>query len=95
MVPDLIRLRLDSVVARYDEKQSRKPHHNPYALPQYLERVDAIMADIASGATPRQAVIAGFTGPVQDACLHALGEPPATTEEQSPFYVYVPASKQP
>lgn len=68
-----IRHALTHALTAYDEKESRKKHWNPYALPQYLARVDDIMADIEAGADPAAAICAGFSGRLQSLCLKAAG----------------------
>jgi hypothetical protein len=87
-----IEARLIQALTAYDRKQSTRRGYNPYALGQYFERVENIMRDIAGGATPRQAIIAGFTGRLQDAALRAIGEPIAGDAEQVGGPVYRPAS---
>jgi hypothetical protein len=91
-------------VTRYDRKQADKAARNPraaynvYALAQYLARVDDVMSDIESGATPDAAIIAGFTpGPLRNACLKAIGGNASNEESPGSFQgmpVYMPASKR-
>ena len=94
--------KLVHAVTAYDIAQERKAarnpraYHNHYALGQYLLRVDDIMADIEAGATPADAVRAGFTpGPLRKACFKALGIPYEASESHGSFKglpVYRPAS---
>ena len=84
--------KLISAVTQYDAKQSRKPGHNIYALPQYFERIDLVMADIEAGATPRRAILAGFTGRLADTCLKAIGEKPYARDEEPTSICYRPAN---
>jgi hypothetical protein len=86
---------LAHAVTRYDERQSKKPHYNHYALAQYLRRVDDICQDIKAGAPVRAAIVAGMTGPLLNACLKAVGEAPATRDELSGLgkYTYQRASE--
>ena len=79
----ITRAALIHAVTAYDRKQSGKRGHNLNALGIYFARVDDIMADLESGADLRQAVIAGFTGAVQAACLRALHLPAANNDEWS------------
>ena len=82
-------------VTQYDIRQSRGKRYNHYALGQYLRRVEDIVADIANGATPRAAIVAGMTGSLLNACLKAVGEAPATRDEMSGLgkYTYQPAAR--
>lgn len=80
---DALRFRLVQAATTYDRRQVGKRSHNPYALPQYLARIDDILADIRAGASPRDAVVAGFTGPLQTACLRAIAESAGSPEEKS------------
>jgi predicted membrane-bound mannosyltransferase len=72
---------LVTAVTRFDRKQEERAakrkggYYNHYALAQYLMRVDAVAADIERGANVRDAVCAGFTGALRDACLRHLGMP--------------------
>jgi len=86
-----IQARLAMALTTYDRKQSTRKHHNPYALAQYLERLELVMDDIAAGATPRQALCAGFSDRVLDACLRAIGEPLHTKQELGTGWYYKPA----
>jgi hypothetical protein len=67
----------------YDRKMMARPkfHQSIYALGHYLRRIDDCLEDVRKGATPRQALIAGFNGPLLTALLKALGESKATQEE--------------
>lgn len=58
---------------RHDEKESRGHRYNPYALAQYFMRIDDIEADIARGADPAEAIIAGTHGSLRTALLRAIG----------------------
>ncbi len=86
--------KLIHAVTEYDRKQSTKRGHNRYALAQYLARIELIALDISSGAAPREAVLAGFSGRLADACLRAIGEPiTADAENMGGSWTYSPASK--
>lgn len=80
--------KLIHTLTAYDQKQSTKRGYNPYALGQYFQRIDEIIADIDAGAAPRQAIIAGFSGRLADACLRAVGLPASTDQENRGGYVY-------
>ena len=60
-----VHAKLQQALVRYDRLQEedaqRNPrrHYNPHALPQYLRRLDDVMADIGAGATPQAAIVAG------------------------------------
>jgi hypothetical protein len=57
----------------YDRRQSHGKRYNAYALGQYMLRVDEVLADVAAGAKPRDAIVAGFSGPLRSAMLKAAG----------------------
>lgn len=80
-----VRAALVHAVTQYDIRQSRGKRYNPYALAQYLRRVDDICSDIASGAPVRAAIVAGMSGSLLQTCLKAVGEAPATNDELSGF----------
>lgn len=86
--------RLAMAVTALDRKESTKPGHNRYALPQYLAAVANIVADVERGASVRAAVRAAFTGRVLVAVLRGIGEPRLTDDErQADRYgsgVYIP-----
>ena len=79
-------------VTDYDRKQWRKRGYNPHALGIYFERVEAICADMRAGAGLREAITAGFSGKLADACLRAFGLPITTDEESRGGYVYKPVA---
>ena len=97
---------LVSAATQYDMKEEAKAakrraagkqgYHNIYTLPQYLNRISEVEADIAAGAPVRKAVTAAFTGRLQDAMLKAVGEPKGTLDEVrgTGSWAYSPASKQ-
>jgi hypothetical protein len=91
-----IRSKLIHGLTQYDMRQSKRKGYNPYALAQYLTRIDEIMDDIAAGATPRAAIIAAFTDRLQDAALKAIGEPKGTDAEcrGGNHWSYQPASRK-
>lgn len=64
--------RLIHVLTDYDRKQSTRKHYNRHALGIYFQRVDDICADIAAGADPRAAIVAGFTGSLLSAVLRGM-----------------------
>lgn len=89
-----IKHKLLHAVTQYDRKQSTKANYNHHALGIYMQRVDDVVADILSGATVRQAIIAGFSGPLCNAVLKAVGEPKVTQDETDrSSWVYRPVAK--
>ena len=87
--------KLLSAVSEYDRKQAKKLGYNNYALGIYFERVDAVCADVDSGADPRAAITAGFSGRLADACLKAVGLDKTTTaENRSGAWCYAPISEK-
>ena len=87
-----IRARLVHAVTAYDRKQSTRRGYNPFALGQYLERVDMIVNDIAAGAEPRKAICAGFSDRLLDHCLKAVGESSFTPNEVGGQWFYTPVT---
>jgi hypothetical protein len=73
---------LVTALIRYDAKESTKKSYNRWALPQYLQRLDEICADIDQGIDVRTAIRNGFLGRLCDKCLRALDLPPTTKEER-------------
>jgi hypothetical protein len=67
------------------DRNPRRAHYSPYALPQYLARVDEVVADMARGADPRIAILRGFVGRLGDAMLKALGLPASNKAERCSF----------
>jgi len=59
-------------------KRSKRGHYNPYALAQYLVRIDEALDQIANGATLRAALLDCFNDRLCDHLLKAVGEPSAT-----------------
>lgn len=59
---------------RHDDREAKGKRYNPYALAQYLRRIDDIEADIAKGASPKDAIMAGTHGTLRSALLRAVGE---------------------
>lgn len=89
------RNKLAAALTEHDRKESRKRGHNPYALGQYLARLAEIEADVAAGAAWRSAVIAAFSGRLQDACLRAIGATASTIhEERAQPVAYTPVSSR-
>lgn len=76
---------------QYDVREAKGNRYNPYALAQYFMRIDDIKADIANGASPKAAIIAGTHGTLRNALLRAIGEKADYSE--SGRMTYQPASK--
>lgn len=90
-----IRDTLIHAVTAYDRKESTKKGHNRNALGIYFQRVDDICADIANGADPRAAIVAGFSGRLADVCLKACNLPRYTREDAFGGPIcYTPASSR-
>jgi hypothetical protein len=89
-----VRSALVHAVTQYDVRQARGKRYNRYAVGQYLRRVDDICDDIAKGAQPRAAIVAGMTGSLLACCLKAVGEAAPTRDELNGTgkYTYQPAS---
>jgi hypothetical protein len=75
--------RLVHAVTAFDAKMSANPkaQQSIYALGHYLKRIEEIEADIAKGASPRAAIIAGMSGQLCNAVLRGIGEKGITKEE--------------
>jgi hypothetical protein len=86
------RQKLVHAATRYDEKQMKRRGYNPYALGQYLMRIDDICADIEAGASESDAICAGFTGTLRNTLLKACGLDKNDSEPSG--WHYVPASKR-
>lgn len=72
-----IKSALDHAATQYDIRQSRGRYYNPNALAIYLRRIDDVVRDIRKGATPRDAIMRGFSDRLRDCMLVAIGEPKA------------------
>lgn len=70
-------------LTQYDVRQSKGKRYNPYALGQYLIRIDEVCEDIANGASPRDAICAAFTGQLLACALKACEMPTASRDELS------------
>lgn len=83
---------------RREEKRAsrrRDGRFNPYALAQYLQRIEEAESDIARGATPRAALLAAFNDRFLDCMLTAIGEPKAAAGEKTHGRVmYEPVTKE-
>ena len=91
MDSQVLRGKLLTAIVAYDKRQSKRTHYNRYALSHYCDGLGRIMADIDAGATPRQAILASFTGTLASAALRAIGEPkPTAVELRSQSIVYTP-----
>lgn len=91
-----VRTALVHALTQYDVRQARGKRYNPYALAQYLNRIDDICADIAKGATPRAACTAAFTGSLLACALKAIGADGATRDDLTGAgkVTYQPASRR-
>ena len=80
-------------VTEYDRRASKRRGYNPYALGQYMERIDEICADIERGAPVRKALCAGLSDRLLDHCLKAVGEQPFTVDELGGSWTYQSVTK--
>ncbi len=85
---------LVTAATKYDARQAKGKHYNPYALGHYLARIDDIEKDVANGATLRDALCAGFTGSLLNAMLRAVKLEKPSDDEWSGKggMFYIPAS---
>lgn len=91
MTNEQIRFTLVHTLTAYDRSQAKRKYHNPYALGQYLARVNDVMEDIEKGADPARAIAAGFTDTLAAKCLKACKlEKPTMTHG----LYYVPESSR-
>lgn len=93
--PTTLARELAHAVTRYDRRQAGRRDYNPYALGQYLLRVDAVLEDVANGAEVRAAIVAAFTGRLRDHVLRFVGQDRATADEdRGAGLFYTPASRE-
>lgn len=85
--------KLISLLTQWDERQSKRKHHNPHALGIYFQQADRVALDIALGAPERAAIVAGFHGPMLDFILRGFGFPVSTRDEQLGSGIYRPISQ--
>jgi hypothetical protein len=93
-----IKTALIHAATEYDRKAEaraakRRQPFNHYSMSHYLARIDDVVQDVAKGAKPRAAIIAGFSGSICDAMLRAIGEPRHTESERGGSITYRPASE--
>lgn len=74
--------RLFSAVVEWDRRAEKQPGHNRHALGIYCQMLENVNADIARGAEPRAAIVAGFNGRMLDFVLRRLDMATSTAEEQ-------------
>ena len=70
---EALRARLVSAATLYDRRAQTRRGWNPYALGQYLARIDEVVSDVRAGAEPRAAIVAGFCDRLRDAMLRGCG----------------------
>lgn len=78
---ETIRRHLVHGAIEYDRRQARRRDWSLYALPQYLQRIDEVCADIEAGAEAREAILAGFCGRLANHMLRAAKLPKANASE--------------
>ena len=74
--------KLVSALIQYDEKESRKKHHNRHFIGIALGALETAEEDIAAGVTVRTALVNNFCGRLLDILLKTVGETPSTDLEQ-------------
>jgi hypothetical protein len=86
----VIRDALIHAATDHDRRASSRPGFNPYALAQYLARIDSVCVAIERGLTPRSALLAAFNDRLLDRLLTGIGEPRFTrAERDAPSFYYV------
>jgi len=88
--------RLIHAATAYDRRRAGKKGYNHYALGQYFARIEEVEADVAAGATIRQALLAAFSDRLLDAMLVGVGEPKFTMDEKNSRFgrvTYQPAAR--
>lgn len=76
-----IKARLVATAMQFDLKASKRRGYNPWAIAQYLERIDLVCAEITLGTKVRDALLNGFNDRLLTAMLKAVGEPDFTPGE--------------
>jgi len=71
------------VLVEHDRAESRKAHHNIYALGLYMEALQSASRFIDGGADVREVLIGHFSGRILAKCLKALRLAPATDREEN------------
>ena len=92
-----IKTALVHAATRYDAQQAKGKRYNHYALGRYFLRIDEVCADIDNGATPRDAIVAAFTGSLLNVMLKAVKAEKATRDELTGTgkgWSYRPASQK-
>lgn len=51
-----IRMKILNAVTEYDRKQSTKKYYNPYALPQYIGKIDEVIEYVEAGHDLKYAI---------------------------------------
>jgi hypothetical protein len=85
---------LEIALTEYDRRQQKGARYNPNALGIYFQMAEQVAEDVVRGATPRDAIAAGFHGPLVNFLLKRLGFGAATEKEVrgGSSWVYAPAS---
>jgi len=84
--------KLELAAVKYDARilkrhlRNAKVYHNPYALGLYRARIVEVLADVERGASPREAIVAGFEGTLRQAMLRACGFPADWSDNLSLTY---------
>ncbi len=65
-------------VTVYDRRRAGRKGYNRYALAQYLDAAERAATEVDKGFPVRAALCRAFNDRLLDACLAAVGEPPAS-----------------
>ena len=79
-----VRLKLDTAIIKYDERQKRGKYYNPYAFAQYCGALQRVERYVDNGADLRLALLNCFQGRLVDALLRAV-ELPVTTKDECKY----------
>lgn len=85
-----IRDKLVSALIRYDERQKKSRHYNPYAIGIYLGGLDRAEERMSEGMGLREALRASFHGRLLEALFKAADEARATDAEVRGDYNALP-----
>jgi hypothetical protein len=88
---ELAAVKYDARILKRHQRNARV-YHNPHALGLYRARLKDVLADVARGASPREAIVAGFEGSLRQAMLRACGFPADWSDGDTTWY-YRPVTK--
>jgi len=82
---ELAAVKFDARILKRHQRNARV-YHNPHALGLYRARIAEVLMDVDRGASPREAIVAGFEGTLRQAMLRACGFPADWSESESLTY---------